>query len=168
MRFSKPAFLQVEHELGDRRVNGLLQIDHARVAVFVRVPVLKGNVFGGDLDEAGARFGQPPRQQAAQAEAAGVVFVVAGFGFERQIEGLGGRRTQQPVRIIQRAQQRIFLVIAAQLADRALLDEFPVKFGRAFRIATGSFPPGGRTLLTASSGLAMMNGPYSLPRKPAV
>src|SRR5258705_12195325 len=32
----------------------------------------------------------------------------------------------------------------------------------------GLIPAGGRTVFNASSGLATMNGPYSLPRKPAV
>src|SRR6185503_13979998 len=39
--------------------------------------------------------------------------------FERQIEGFGGRRTQQAMRVIDRTQQRLLLIIAAVFADRA-------------------------------------------------
>ena len=112
------------------------------MAVLVRVPVQERNVLGGDLDIAGAGLGQAPRQQAAQTEApsicphicaepvlggveavarfvAGDVFADILQRLERQVEGLGRRRTEQAIGIVQRAQQRIFLVAAAVLADRA-------------------------------------------------
>ena len=53
---------------------------HARVggvAVLVRVPVEERHVLGRHFDEARAGLDEPPGQQAAQAEAAGVVRVEA-------------------------------------------------------------------------------------------
>ena len=50
------AFFQVEDELGNGRIDGFLEIDRPGVAVFMRVSVLKRNVFARDLDEASACF----------------------------------------------------------------------------------------------------------------
>ena len=49
-----------------------------RVAVLVRVPVEERDVLGRHLDEARAGFDQPPRQQAAEAEAADHLLLVLG------------------------------------------------------------------------------------------
>ena len=48
-----------------------------RVAVLVRVPVQERHVLGRHLDEPGPGLDQPPGQQAAEAEAAGVVLLEA-------------------------------------------------------------------------------------------
>ena len=64
------ALLEVAYELRDGTVDRLLERHGACVAIFVRIPVQKWNVFGGDFDEAGAGLAQAPREQAAEAEAA--------------------------------------------------------------------------------------------------
>src|ERR1035437_7612765 len=97
------------------------------MAVLVGVPMLEGNIFGGHLDETGAGFGETPSQETAQTKLPGVVLVVAGLGFKRQIECLGRRRAEQTVRVIERAQEGFFLVTAANLADRALREQFAVE-----------------------------------------
>ena len=95
----------------------------ALVAVLVRVPVDERDVLGRDLDVARAGLDQPPRQQAAQAEAAGVVGVEAVLRLERQVERLGRRRAQQAVGGVERADQRLALVVAAVLVDRLLREQ---------------------------------------------
>ena len=69
----KPPFLQVQDQLGDGAVDGPLEVDHAVVAVLVRVEVAKRDVPGGDLHEPDARLDEPAGQEAALAEAAGAV-----------------------------------------------------------------------------------------------
>ena len=141
-------------------------VDQAGVAVLVRVPVQEGDVLGRDLNVARADLGQPPGQQTAQAEPAQVLlFVIAiacegregdhfarihsarqVFGnvlprLERKIESFGRGRAEQAVRVIQRAQERFLLIVAAQLRDRAARQELPVKAVPIFE-ARGAHPPG--------------------------
>ena len=123
----KAAFFEVENELGDGGIDGFFEIDGASMAVFVGIPILEWNVFGSDLDEARARLGEPPSEKATEAEAASVVFVVAGFGFEGEVESFGGGRTEEAMSIVERAEERFLLVIAAMLAERALFEEFAIK-----------------------------------------
>src|SRR5205814_1932727 len=91
------------------------------------------NVFGGDFDEAGADFGQTPREQTAEAEMACVVLGVVFLWFESEIECFGRGGTQEAIGVVDRAEQRLFLKIAAVLAGGALLDEFLVKFVPIFK-----------------------------------
>ena len=70
------AFLEVEHELRDRGVDLALHVGEACVAVLVGVPVEERHVLGCHLDEPRAGLDEPPRQQAAAPELAGVVNVV--------------------------------------------------------------------------------------------
>ena len=86
VRSSRPRGFQIEDELGDRAVDLLLQPRDRRVAVLVRVPVEERDVLGRHLDEAGPGFDQPAGEQAALAEAAGVVLVEALLRLLRQIE----------------------------------------------------------------------------------
>src|SRR5579885_2106128 len=90
----QPALLQVQYQLRNRPVDGLLHSDGPLMAVFVRVPVAERDVLRGDLDETRAGLGQPAGQQAAQPEAARVVDIVGFLRLEREIECLGGRGTQ--------------------------------------------------------------------------
>ena len=83
------------------------------VAVFVRVPVQERDVFGRHLDEPGAGFDQPPRQQTAQPESAGVVLVVALLRLQRQVERLAVRRGEQAIGVVHRAEHRLLLIVAA-------------------------------------------------------
>src|SRR5205085_1303215 len=104
-----------------------LQLNGARVAVVVRVPVLERDVLGRHLDEAGAGFSQPARQEAAEAEAAGVVPVIRLLRLEREIERSGRRRAEEAVGVIHRAEKRLPDVIAAVLMDRAASDQLLVE-----------------------------------------
>ena len=94
VRSSRPRASRSRIELGDRPVDLLLHPLDRGVAVLVRVPVQERHVLGRHLDEARAGLGQPPGEQAAQAEAAGVVLVVALLRLLRQVEGVAllGRR----------------------------------------------------------------------------
>ena len=107
------------------------------MTVLVSVPVEEGNVLGGNLDIAGADLRQAAREQAAQAETTEHLLLVFGAeavlgggepaarlvtgdiapdvieGFEAEVKGLGCRRTEQAVRIVQGAEQGVLLVAAA-------------------------------------------------------
>ena len=73
VRSSKPAFFQVENELGDGAIDLPFHAGQRGMAVFVCVPVQERHVFGRHLDEAGPGFGQPAGQQTAESESARVV-----------------------------------------------------------------------------------------------
>ena len=135
----------------DRRIDGLLHVHQLLMPVLVRVPVQEWNVFGRDLDIPGPRLGQPARQQASQPETPDRLLLVgtiprlprpghlrevgnpAGvFGhrflrFQPQIKRLGRGRTQQAMRVVHRAQERLPLVIAAVQHHRTLRQQLPVK-----------------------------------------
>jgi len=51
--------------------------------VFVGVPVEKGDVFGGDLNEARAHFRKPPRQETTSPNGQSSAFVSAVAGLAR-------------------------------------------------------------------------------------
>ena len=147
-----PAFLEIEHELRDGRVDHLLHADEPRVSVLMRVPIQKGNILRRHFDETRPRFAKSPRKQTAQtkspdhtllvfgAEAiAGRVEAHAGLKgwkifsralqrLKREIERLRRRRTEQAVRVVHRAQERIFLIAAAFASDRTSGEQFAVKF----------------------------------------
>jgi len=63
------ARFEVEHELRDGAIDLLFHVHQLFVAVLVSVPVEERDVFGGDFDVPGAHVGEPPGQQAAEAEA---------------------------------------------------------------------------------------------------
>ena len=115
----QPALLQIENQLRDRRVDLLLHDLRALMAVLVRVPVAERDVLRRDFDIARARLHQPAREQAALPEAAGVVNVEAPARLEREVERLRGWRREQPVRRIDRADQRLALKIARRAGRRA-------------------------------------------------
>ncbi len=152
MRFSRPRVFEVEDELRDRRVDLLLHRHQPLVAVLVRVPVEKRDVLGRHLDV--ARAGLPPgaapagsrgrsgRPSAARTRrrtdpaaarncwpgcVSGHVLLDVLQRLERQIERLRGRRAEQAMRVVVRAQQRLALIGAAVLADRAGLEQPPVE-----------------------------------------
>ena len=116
----KPPFLQVQDQLGDGAVDGPLEVDHALVAVLVRVEVAKRDVPGGDLHEPNARLHEPAGQEAALAEAAGAVSSAAPLGLPGQVEGRGSRGVHQSVSPVQVAEQRLLLVGGPLLQHRAL------------------------------------------------
>src|SRR6266852_4310327 len=93
------------------------------MTVFMRVPILERNVFRGYLNESRSRFRKTARQQAPEAERPGVVTVIAGLRFEREVESFGGRRIKQTMRRIHRSPQRIALIFASKLLDRTLSRE---------------------------------------------
>ena len=79
------------------------------------------------------------------AELPGVVSVVHLFFLKRQVERLGRRRGQQPVRVVERAQERFLLIVATGKADRALANEFferLVAVGKARLAHAGRRPNG--------------------------
>ena len=122
----QPALLQVEDQLGDRAVDLLLHLGVGGVAVLVRVPAQERDVLGRHLDEARPGLGQPPGQQAALAEPAGVVAVEALLRLLGQVEGVALRRVEQAVGVVHGAQHRLLVVVAGQARQRALLDQPPV------------------------------------------
>ena len=112
------------------------------MAVFVRVPVQKRNVFSRDFDVARSHLGQAASQQTTHAKAAGglgFVGAIARLGgadgfaridalgqilfhvldrFQRKIKRFRCRRAEQPIGIVHRSEQRLLLIITAVLADR--------------------------------------------------
>ena len=96
------------------------------MAVFVRVPVQERHVFRGHLDEACPRLHQPPRQQTAQAKAAGVVLFIGLFRFLGDVEGIALLGAEQAMRVLDGAQHGLLMEITGQLGYRAALDEFPI------------------------------------------
>ena len=119
--------------------------------VLVGVPVQERDVLRRHLDEAGADLRQAPREQASQPEAANHLLLVLGAeavlrGAEllaglvaghvpakgvdrllREIEGARRGRAQQAMRVVVRPQQGLALVVAAVLADRALLEQAAIE-----------------------------------------
>src|ERR1039457_6081176 len=109
------------------------------MSILVSVPVEERNVFGGDLDVASAHLCQAACEQTAEAEATEHLLLVFGAEavlggvvaaarliigrvladvfarFEREIEGLGGWRAEQPLGAVQRAQKRVSLETAPVL-----------------------------------------------------
>ena len=98
------AFLEIADEGRDGAVDLGVQSRHPFVAVLVRVPVDEGNVFRGHLDVAGPVLDEPPREQAATAEAAGVVPLLNFLRLARDVEGLSLLGTEQPVGIVDAAE----------------------------------------------------------------
>src|SRR3954462_1208044 len=106
------------------------------MAVLMGIPILKGDVFGGDLNEPRTDFGQTTGEQATKSEAAGVVLIVACPRFQREIERLRGRRAEQPMGIIHGAQKRVLLILTTVLTNRTLSQQpFVKRFSpfKAFR-----------------------------------
>src|SRR5216684_4979681 len=119
----KSTRFEVANELENRGIDLLLHSDRPLMAVFMRIPILEWNVFRGYLDEPRSRFCKTARQQTPQTERPGVVNVITGLRFEREIESFGRRRIKQTVRRIHRSPQRIALILASKLLDRTLSRE---------------------------------------------
>jgi hypothetical protein len=103
-------------------VDFLVHGGHGGVAVLVRVPLEERHILGRDLDKACARLDQTPCEQAAAAKAAGVIFRVALLWLQRDVEGLALLRAEQAIRVVHAAEHGFLLVIAHELALRALID----------------------------------------------
>ena len=101
------ALLQIEDELGHRRIDRLFHVRHFLVAVLVCVPVEKRDVFGGHLEVARADLGQQTteskpadrcrfiapgtidrRVETSGRLVVGDVFADVLHRFQRQVEGL--------------------------------------------------------------------------------
>jgi hypothetical protein len=161
------ALFEVQHELRDRLIDHLLQLDHPLVPVVVRVPVFERDVLARHFDESRAALDQPPRQQTPEPEPPDVVLLVRLLRLERQVERLRRGRREQPVRVVHRAQQRLLLEVAPESPTG---DAASIFLYSALRFSNRdmSMPFGGEIDFIASAGSGMMNGPYSLPRNPAV
>src|SRR5688572_16617746 len=96
------------------------------MSILVSVPITKRNVFRSDFDEPRARLRQPPRQQATETEPARVVGVIDFLRLEREIEGLGRRGSQESMSILNRAQERLLLIVAALLQNRTAFHKFAI------------------------------------------
>ena len=92
----------------------------------MRIPAQEGDVLGGDLDKAGTGLGQPPGEQTALAEPAGVVAVEAFLRLLRQVESVALGRVQQPIGVIHRADHRLLMVVARQAGEGPLVDELAI------------------------------------------
>ena len=121
MRSSRPRSSRSRISCAIGRSISLLHPLDRGVAVLVRVPVHERNVFGRDFDEPRARFDQPPREQAAAAEAARVVLLERRFLFQRQVERLLFLGAQQPMGRVERAEHRLLLIVAGVVGLRASL-----------------------------------------------
>ena len=82
------ARFQIENQLGDGPVDLLFHPRVGGVAVFVRVPMQERHVFRRHFDKARSSLGQTPRQQTAQAKAAGIVLFVDLFRFLGDVESI--------------------------------------------------------------------------------
>ena len=105
------------------------------MTIVVRVPVEERDVFGRDLDVARAGLDQPPGQEAALPEAARVVGVIGSLRLQSEVEGFGGGRAEEAVRVVERAQQRLSLVVAPSLGDGAVGDQALVELRPALEPA---------------------------------
>ena len=85
------------------------------------------DVFRRDLDEARAVLHEATGEQAALAEAAGVVFRVALLRLQREVEGRAFLRAEEPVRVVQRTQHGLLLEVAHELAVRVLVHELAIE-----------------------------------------
>ena len=74
--FEEAALFKVANEPGYGGVDGPLHVDDAGVAVFVSVPEAEGDVLGGDFNEPGTGFDEATGEEAAEAEAGGVVSAI--------------------------------------------------------------------------------------------
>ncbi len=101
------------------------------MAVFVGVPIAEGDVFGRDFDVASAGLDEAAGEEAALAEAAIVIHVETFARFEREIEGLGGRRGEEAVRGVHGAHEGFALKIAGVLIDGLAGEEGLVELAAA-------------------------------------
>ncbi len=80
--------LEVSNECRDRQVDFFVHSDESFVSAAVCIPVKERHVFGGHFDEPRAVFDQASCEEAAASEPACVIFCVAVFLFERDVERL--------------------------------------------------------------------------------
>jgi hypothetical protein len=113
------ALLKIDDEPGDGPVDHSLHPHGAGVTFLMRVPALERLVLGGHLDESGARFHEPPREQTSQAETARIVRLIALARFLRQVERLALGRIKQAVGVFHRSNHRLLLMIAPVIAQWA-------------------------------------------------
>jgi hypothetical protein len=132
------AFLQIENKLRDGSVDLALHVDSPLVSTFMGIPVAERNIFRGDFNEAGSGLRQAPRQQATEAETAGVVACVALLGLKRQIERLGGRRIHQAAGVLHGSNNGIALETAG-LRQGAILRELPPQLATALKSLVPQF-----------------------------
>src|SRR5690349_8961464 len=90
--------------------------------VLMGVPMHEGNVFGRHLDEPRARLDKPPREQAAETEPAHVVLLVAFFWFLGQVERRALFAVEQAMRVLDRADDRLLVIVAGDFAERPARD----------------------------------------------
>src|SRR3954469_24512891 len=81
------------------------------------------DVFGRYLNEPYSLFDEAPCEKATQTEAAGVVRIEGCPRLQRKIKREGGRRLEQPVRVVQRAKEALALIIASFPHDRTLCSQ---------------------------------------------
>ena len=88
------------------------------VAAFVGVPMDEGDVFGRHLDVPGAVLDEPPGEEAAAAEAAGVVLLDHLLRLERDVEAGSLLGREKAMGILQAPQHRLLVVVARELPAR--------------------------------------------------
>ena len=135
------ARLEVADEPRDRTVDLRMELRHGLVALAMRVPLEERHVFGRDLDEAGAVLDEPAGEQAAAAEAPGVVGLLDFLRLQGDVEGGPLLRAEETVGVVHRTQHRLLLVVAEQVAVRTGVDE-PAESAVAVHEAAGVHPLG--------------------------
>ena len=93
------------------------------MALAVRIPLEERHVLGGDLDEAGAVLDEAAGEEAAAAEAAGVVILLHLGRLEGDVERGALLGAEQAIGVIHRAQHRRVLVVAEQVTAGRRVDE---------------------------------------------
>ncbi len=106
--------IKIADELRDGGIDLLLHADVGIVAIFVRVPVVEGDVFRRDLNEAGTGFAEAAGEQAPEAETARVVFVVGLLRFAGEVERLSVGGFEEQVGVFDAAKHRFPVVIGSE------------------------------------------------------
>ena len=106
------------------------------MALAMRIPLEERHILRGDLDKAGAILDEAPGEQTATAEAAGVIILLHLGRLEREVERDTLLGAEQAVGVIHRAQHRLMLVVAEQVAAGHCVDE-PAELAVAVNETTG-------------------------------
>ena len=146
----EPAGLEIADQRGDGAIDLLVHPVDRLVTALVGVPVDEGDVFGCHLDIPGAVLDEPAGEEAAAAEAAGVVLLDHLLRLERDVERRSLLGRKKAMGVFQAPQHRLLVVVARELAARCRGDELLevlVAIGKPARFHPLRRPDGERRLL---------------------
>ena len=144
------AGLEIADQRGDGAVDLLVHPVDRLVAALVGVPVDEGDVFGRYLDIPGAILDEAPGEEAAAAEAAGVVLLDHLLRLEGNVEGGSLLGREEAVGVFQAPQHRLLVVVARELPSGVRGDELLevlVAIGKPARLHPLRRPDGKRRFL---------------------